>query len=342
MTATPLITLEIPRHLNDQRVDSALATLLEEKFGEERVLSRTAVTRQINSGVVLLNGKQVLSRVLVKTHDLITLPESIFEKKVQIKPLSQEIAVEKLFENDSILVLNKGAGVQMHEGGSYQGGTVAEWLFTHYPDLVSVGEDSARPGIVHRLDRDTSGVLVVAKDVETFQELKTAFQNRQVAKTYVALVYGHLKERTGEVSASLMRNPGELKRRAVDPETYTGTLPGNTRTALTHYRVIARFAEYDLVELSPKTGRTHQIRVHLSYLGHPVVGDRLYAFKEAKRENMLSPRRHLLHAAKISFSVQGQDYQFQAPLPQDFQEALQSIDETRDPSYDDEALKSLF
>lgn len=342
MTDSPYIELEIPRHLNDERIDSALATLLEEKFGEERVLSRTAVTRHINNGEVLLNGKAVLSRALVKTHDIITFPHSIFEKKTELKPLSEEIDVKKLFENDHILVLEKGAGVQMHQGGSYQGGTVAEWLFTHYPELSSVGEDSTRPGIVHRLDRDTSGVLVVAKDQETFQELKNAFQNREVEKTYIALVYSHLKELEGVVSASLLRHPGELKRRAIDPETYTGTLPGNTRTALTHYRVIARFAEYDLVELSPKTGRTHQLRVHLSYLGHPVVGDRLYAFKEARQKDKLSPRRHLLHAAKISFSVLGEDYEFQSPLPSDFQEVLHSIDETRDPGYDGEALKSLF
>lgn len=342
MSAIPYIELEIPRHLNDERVDSALAALLEEKFEEERVLSRTAVARHINNGEVLLNGKVVLSRSLVKTHDILAFSSSIFEKKTELKPLSEEIDVKKLFENDHILVLNKGAGVQMHQGGSYQGGTVAEWLFTHYPELLSVGEDSTRPGIVHRLDRDTSGVLVVAKDTETFQELKNAFQNREVEKTYIALVYGHLKELEGTVSASLMRNPGELKRRAIDPETYTGTLPGNTRTALTHYRVITRFADYDLVELSPKTGRTHQLRVHLSYLGHPVVGDRLYAFKEAKHKDKLLPERHLLHAAKISFSVLGEDYQFQAPLAEDFQEVLRSIDETMDPSYDGEALKSLF
>ena len=318
-------TLEIPRHLNDQRIDSALALLLKEKRPESP-LSRSLVTRLINDGRVLHNGKQVRARVLVKTHDILTFSADIFTKESLAKPksaVSQEI-FPILFENEHFLVLDKPAGVQMHRGGSYQGVTVAEWVLSQYPELATVGEDPERPGIVHRLDRDTSGVFVVAKDNETFQKLKQSFQDRVVQKTYVALVSGHLRDLEGQVSASLMRQPGELKRRAVDPETYTGTLPGNTRTAFTAYRVVARYQDYDLVELSPKTGRTHQIRVHLAYLGHPVVGDALYAFKETGK-NHLAPKRQLLHAAKISFTLDGEHYQFESPLPEDFQQILLSL-----------------
>lgn len=336
------IELEVPRHLQDKRVDSVLTTLLGEKFPERGIFSRSLVTRLIKSGVVLLNNQAVLSRALVSTHDKIAFPESIFEKPASSEAFSRDISVKVLFENDHFLILDKGASVQMHQAGNYRGSTVAGWILEHYPDLASVGEDSLRPGIVHRLDRETSGILIVAKTNETFQELKQAFQDRMVQKTYLALAYGHLSSRVGEVTASLIRHPGELKRRAVDPETYTGVLPGNTRTAFTSYRVVARYDKYDLVELTPKTGRTHQLRVHLAYLGHPVVGDKLYAFKEVRRQNLLSPARHLLHAHRLSFTLFGEHYHFQSPLPNDFKKIQRSLDETLVSSYDDEALKSLF
>lgn len=342
MSSSLLVTLEIPRHLNDQRVDAALTTLIQEKFPDESPLSRAFLTRSLNDGVILLNDEPVLARTLVVTHDRVTFPRDIFEKKTVLEPLKGKLDLEVLSENEHFLILNKGPGVQMHQGGHYDGGTVAAWLVTHYPDLVTVGEDPLRPGIVHRLDRDTSGALVVARDGETFTELKNAFQKREIAKTYIALVYGHLSNLEGEVAASLIRKPGELRRRAIDTETYTGTLPGNARSAFTSYRVIARYEEYDLVELSPKTGRTHQLRVHLSFLGHPVVGDSLYAFKEVKRKNLLVPERQLLHAAKLAFSLHGSSYEFTAPLAEDFRNVLKSLDETLEASYDDEALKSLF
>ncbi len=336
------LLLEIPRHLNDKRVDSALTLLLQEKYPEEVALSRAFIARAITDGRILVNGKRVLPRSLVATHDILTVSQGIFSKQPVLEPSFTPVALVKLFENNRIVVLNKGAGVQMHQGGSHSGTTVAQWILAHYPQLASVGEDPLRPGIVHRLDRDTSGILIIAKDNGSFQELKHAFQSREVEKKYFALVYGHLSFLEGKIDASLMRKPGELKRRAIDPEWHQGPLPGNTRTALTHYRVIGRYQDYDLVELSPKTGRTHQIRVHLSFLGHPVVGDSLYAFKDSKRKNLLFPARHMLHAQSLSFTLFGEKYQFQSPLPEDFKQVLRSIDETLITSYDDEALKSLF
>ncbi|MBP9728352.1 MAG: RluA family pseudouridine synthase [Candidatus Moranbacteria bacterium] len=334
------LIFEVPRHLKDKRIDSTLATLLREKYPEEKTISRAVLTRVINEGKVLLNGAPVLARSLVATHDQISFAGNIFGGQKQLTPAYGDIAVTVLFENDRLLVLDKGAGVQMHHGGSHPGTTLSEWLLGHYPFLKDVGGDPLRPGIVHRLDRDTSGVVVIAKDNETFQALKKAFQDRLVDKKYVALVYGQLSALEGKIDASLIRHPGDLKRRAVDTEEYTGTLPGNTRTALTLYRVLARYAEYDVVELSPKTGRTHQIRVHMTYLGHPVVGDKLYAFKEVKRSNLLAPNRHMLHAGSLSFELFGEKYQFQSPLPEDFRQVLMSLDETQVSSYDDEALKT--
>ncbi len=342
MTISPLFSLEIPRHLNDERIDRACADLMKEKLPEQEPLSRAKVTRLINDGSILLNGQPVLSRALVATHDLLTFSQDIFAKQEELEPLQEDITIPVLFEQEHFLILDKPAGIQMHHGGSLHRGTVAQWILKHYPALALVGGDAMRPGIVHRLDRDTSGIIVIAKDDDTFVALKDAFQNRTVEKTYIALVSGHLPNLSGEVSASLIRKPGELKRRAIDTETYTGTLPGNTRTAFTAYRVLARYEDYDLVELSPKTGRTHQLRVHMAFLGHPVVGDRLYAFKQGKKETALQPARHLLHAARISFTVNDEHWEFFSPLSPDFREVLKSLDETLVSSYDDEALKSLF
>lgn len=317
-----LFSLEIPRHLNDKRVDAALATLLQEKHPEKPHLSRSVLTRALNDGQILVNNKPVLARSLVATHDVITLSQHLWEKMPDLKPSFEPITLSVLFENQEILVLDKGPGVQMHEGGSYNKTTVAQWILAHYPELATVGGDVLRPGIVHRLDRDTSGVLVVAKNDNSFQALKKIFQDREMEKRYVALVYGNLEQPEGKIDASLMRRPGELKRRAIDTEKFEGTLPGNTRSALTYYRVVERFEGYDLVELTPKTGRTHQIRVHLTFLGHPVVGDALYSFKEAKRKDSLFPDRHMLHASSLSFTLFGEQYSFESPLPDDFKNAL--------------------
>lgn len=341
MPQMPLF-LEIPRHLNDERIDWALAQLLQEKFPERTPLSRAQCTKAINEGQVTLNGKMVPARSLVATHDKIALAATVFEDIPMRKPFSGKVDVTVLDEEESFLVLNKGAGVQMYQAGQYTGATVVDWLLAHYPDIKGVGEDALRPGIVHRLDRDTSGVLAIAKNQTGFQALKKAFHDRLVDKTYVALVYGHLKELEGSIDAPLIRRPGELRRRAIDPERYEGELPGNARTALTEYRVMARYADYDLVLATPRTGRTHQIRVHLAYLGHPVVGDRLYAFKDVKRKGLLFPKRHLLHAWRLKVPFQGKRLKFQAPLPEDFLDTLRHLDETRVSSYDGEALKSLF
>lgn len=334
--------LEIPRHLNDQRFDGALTVLLREKFPDQPSFSRAFLTEHIKKGAILLNGARVLPRTIVATHDKVRVLQDIAPVQSSVKPSSEPVTIEKLFEDEAIIALNKGASVQMHQGGSYAGVTVAQFILSHYPALENVGEDPLRPGIVHRLDRETSGVLVVAKTQASFLAMKKIFQGREVEKIYVALVYGHLTSLEGKIDAALMRKPGELKRRAIDLKSYTGDLPGNTRTALTWYKVIARYQEYDLVVLTPKTGRTHQIRVHLSSLGHPVVGDKLYTFKGTKRSNLLFPLRHMLHAINLSFDLFGKKYRFHSPLPPDFLKLLRDIDETRVSSYDSEALKSLL
>jgi 23S rRNA pseudouridine1911/1915/1917 synthase len=216
--------------------------------------------------------------------------------------------------------------------------TVAHWVITKYPEIRGVGENALRPGIVHRLDRETSGVLVIAKTNPAFRALKELFQTRTLQKTYIALVYGHMSELKGEINKPLIRHSGELKRFVVE----TQSAPEGARQALTSYRVIARYREYDLLEVTPKTGRTHQIRVHLASLGHPIVGDKLYAFKSMRRGEKLFSERQMLHAYCLEFDLFSKKYVFEAPLPPDFRSVLRDIDETSDAGYDDEALKSLL
>ena len=224
-----------------------------------------------------------------------------------------------LFENDDFLVIDKPAGLLVHPTARSQGETVAHWLVATRPAVKGIGEDPMRPGLVHRLDKDTSGLLILAKTGKTFQALKALFQGKRIQKTYLALVYGHISPSQGVIEAPLTRRSGELKRRIAK-------VKEKSREAVTEYRVLKRYRDYDWVEISPKTGRTHQIRVHLAHLGHPVIGDPLYAYRPHKRLKEPLAERQLLHASRLSFELFGQKYEFFAPLPPDFLQVLKNLD----------------
>jgi 23S rRNA pseudouridine1911/1915/1917 synthase len=197
---------------------------------------------------------------------------------------------------------------------------VANWIIAAYPETASVGEDPLRPGIVHRLDRETSGVMMIAKTKKGFDELKHVFHDRLAEKTYIALVFGHMPELTGIIDRPIGQRSGELRRRS------GSNLPENAREAMTTYRVIARYKDCDLIIATPKTGRTHQIRVHMAALGHPIIGDTLYASKPMRQPKALSAPRHMLHAWRLSLPLFGQKASFQAPLPIDFKDVLSGVD----------------
>lgn len=334
------LTFEIPRKLQDKRMDAATFVLIREKNAEISHFSRTEIGDLIRAKKIFLNGKSTKPSTPVSFRDTISFAPDIFTVTPRKKE-ERQVEIEILFENADIAVLNKPGNIKMHAGGTRNTVTVADWIIEKFPQCSEVG-DAQRPGIVHRLDEETSGVVVVAKNEKSYTELRRLFHDREVEKKYVALVYGHLKETEGSIDFPLTRFSGEMKRKAVTEALASSSLPGTTRQALTHYRVVQRYHEYDLVIALPKTGRTHQIRVHLSALGHPIVGDKLYAFKPAKRGEFLFPSRQLLHAFSLSFTLFGQKYSFFAPLPQDFQKALSDIDGTSELGYDDEALKSLL
>jgi 23S rRNA pseudouridine1911/1915/1917 synthase len=239
-----------------------------------------------------------------------------------------------LYEDNDVLVLHKPAGLIVHSDGRTEEHSVAAWVLQKYPDLKDVGEPWTspqgevvpRPGIVHRLDRDTSGVMILAKTPEAYTYLKEQFQNRTTEKTYRAFVYGHPSQESGVIEAEIVRV------RAVPPRwgvARTGEEKKH-RAAITHWNVLKRGVDpkteekVSYMEVEPKTGRTHQIRVHLKHINHPVVCDRLYA---SGRPVVLGFSRQALHAFSLSIELpSGVRHSFEAPLPLDFTEALAHLE----------------
>lgn len=232
-----------------------------------------------------------------------------------------------LLETPEYLVLNKPAGLMVHADGKKDVATLTEWLVVHYPEMKGVGEpvrfggeEIDRPGIVHRLDEETSGVLVVAKTQQAFAQFKQQFMERTVEKEYHAFVWGNMKEEAGVVDVPIGRNKNDFRRR------HAGRgVRGETKEALTQWKCIATITnedeeQFSFLHLFPKTGRTHQLRVHMKYLQRPIVADRLYA---PTKPDALGFHRVALHARKIAFTdLQGKRVVIEAPYPPDFGEAV--------------------
>lgn len=234
-----------------------------------------------------------------------------------------------LFENDDVLVINKPAGLMVHASGKPTAGeatqkyTLVDWILKERPDIAGVGEPQngiERPGIVHRLDEDTSGALVIAKTTEMFEHLKKQFHDRETQKEYHAFVWGHFKEQAGIVDVPIGRNATDFRR------WHAGRgARGEMREAVTKWQAVQQFEDeqgekFSFMHLFPKTGRTHQLRVHMKYLQRPIVADSLYG---PSKPLALGFERLALHARNISFfGLQGQEISVQAPYPDDFQQAL--------------------
>jgi len=236
--------------------------------------------------------------------------------------------MEILFENEEVVVINKPAGMLVHDDGSGDNETVVSWVMKTYPEISEVGEDVAvrtgevikKPGIVHRLDKETTGALIIAKTQEVFEHLKEQFQEHTIKKTYHAFVYGNIKEEDGEIDRPIGKSKSDFRMWSAQRGA-RGTL----REAQTSFKVVQRTesGEVTFLELYPKTGRTHQIRVHLKAIHHPVIADTLYA---PKGERLLGFERLALHARNIAFHTpQGGDVSVEAPYPVDFKEAIAQI-----------------
>lgn len=234
---------------------------------------------------------------------------------------------EILFEDPHILAVNKPSGLVVHSDGKTEEPTLADWALRTYPALLGVGEPLVlidgrvidRPGIVHRLDRETSGVILLAKDQETFLWLKHEFQNRKITKIYNAFVYGPIKLEQGVIDRPIGKSRGDFRRWSAQPGAR-----GELREALTEYTVLLGTPKYCFVEVRPKTGRTHQIRVHFKAIHHPVLCDTLYA---PNNPRALGLQRLALHARALEVALpSGGSLKVEAPLPEDFKRALELLE----------------
>jgi 23S rRNA pseudouridine1911/1915/1917 synthase len=270
-------------------------------------LSRTHAQKLIEDGNITVNGRTVKASLKLIEGD---------EVEIRIPPpipstLNPEnIPLKIVYEDDDLMVVDKPAGLTVHPAPGHYSHTLVNAVLAHVPELDTKGTD--RPGIVHRLDKDTSGLIIVAKNEAAHMKLADQFKRRSVTKTYLALVQGHLSPENGIIDANIGRDPRNRKRMAVINQ---------GREARTEYRVIEYLDNYSLLEVKPKTGRTHQIRVHLSAIGFPIVGDMTYGAKS----EFLS--RQFLHAHKLSFKLpsNGKLREFKSDLPADLQDFLDNI-----------------
>src|SRR5581483_11347517 len=271
-------------------------------------LSRSYIQSFIQDGFVQVEGKPRKPNYTVKSGETITL-EIPPPAPTAAQPETIPLAI--LYKDDALLVVNKPAGMVVHPAAGHGSGTLVNAVLGYDPEIVTGNEE--RPGIVHRLDRDTSGVMLIAKTDAALRALQRQFAAREVHKTYLALVHGVVKTPQGKIDAPIARDPRDRKKMAVVTKPHA-------RNAVTLFYVLARTNKYTLLRVEPETGRTHQIRVHLAFIKHPVVADEVYG----KKRNELGLTRQFLHAWRIEFAhpVSGEKMTWGAPLPQDLKNGL--------------------
>lgn len=283
----------------EDRLDKYLLTQLKNT-------SRNQINKLINDGSILVNSHPVDPDYHLRKDDKIDVnfpPPQLAD----IKP--ENIPLKFVYEDSAVVVIDKPAGLVVHPTSSHNSGTLVNGLLYHFKDLPE--KDSLRPGIVHRLDKDTSGLLVVAKSEYSFEKLKEAFQNHEIQKSYFALVSGHLEHKEGTIRSKIDRHPK-------NPMKFTVSNDG--KEAETFYKVAREFKDFSLLDLQPKTGRTHQLRVHLEAIGHPIAGDKLYGGK-------MILNRQFLHAYRLRFKspTDGKELDFNSDLPPDLQAVLEKL-----------------
>ena len=261
-----------------ERLDSYLAGQLDD-------LSRTYIHKLIKEGLILVNGQEKKPRYIVKENDFIQIKLPI-EEEMELVP--QDLPLDIVYEDEYIAIINKAKGMVVHPGAGNYSSTLVNALLYRMDSLSSVS-GHMKPGIVHRLDKDTSGLLIVAKNDEAHIALAKQLKERRVKRVYWALVYGVVDIDEGTINAPIGRHPVDRKRMAVTDK--------NSKEAITHFKVLERFKDYTLIEATLETGRTHQIRVHMAYIKHPIVGDQVYT----RRKNEFGIDSQVLHAKKLGF-----------------------------------------
>src|SRR5262245_29121061 len=309
------LTFKIDETSVDSRLDTYLASHIP-------TWSRARLQRLIENEDVVVNGRSVKPSYRLRKGDEI-------EVELTVPPVEgftpEDIPLDIVYEDETLTVVNKAAGMVVHPAAGIHSGTLVNALAFHYQNLPA-GADPIRPGIVHRLDRDTSGLLVVAKTEEALENLSDQFRDRTVFKSYVALVHGRMDNPSGRIDQPLARDPGNRTRMAVIRA---------GRHALTLYKVRKYYQRFALLDVELKTGRTHQIRVHLAWLHHPVVGDETYGggrdnnIQDARLRSIIrNLGRHFLHAQRLEIKhpKTGARLEFKAPLPDQLSDVLQHLD----------------
>jgi 23S rRNA pseudouridine1911/1915/1917 synthase len=277
-------------------------------------LSRSRVQRLIQDGLVTVDGA-----VPKKTGVRLEGGERIEVRIPEAEPshlVPEPIPLDIVFENPDLIVVNKPAGMVVHPSPGHSHGTLVHAALAHAPDIRGIGGET-RPGVVHRLDKNTSGLILIAKHDRALRELQSAFKKREVDKRYIALVDGAPPTREGKIEAPIGRDPARRKRMSVRP-------PARARQAESVYSTLRSFSEHTLLEVRPLTGRTHQIRIHLAFLGCPVVGDVVYG----RRRPSVPLTRHFLHASRLTIVLPGETAPttFEAPLPEELEDVLHDLE----------------
>lgn len=275
-------------------------------------LSRTAIKRLLDEGKILVNGKKQKPSYKPEVGDIITI-EIMKPKEVELKP--QDIPIDIIYEDKDIIVVNKPKGMVVHPANGNPDGTLVNAILAKCKDSLSGIGGEIRPGIVHRLDKDTSGLLIIAKNDQAHINMSKQIQDRKVIKKYIALVKGVIGENTATIDMPIARSTKDRKKMAVDPK---------GKEAITHYKVLQRYDKYTLLEIKIDTGRTHQIRVHMSYIGHPVVGDMQYS----NGKNEFGIEGQMLHSKYLEFDhpITGKRLKLEAPLPEYFEQVLNELE----------------
>lgn len=283
------------------RLDKALADLTE--------LSRAQANESIKAGEVLVNGRAVKAKYAVKEGDVITY--QVPEEEV-LEYLAEDLPLDIIYEDEDVAVVNKAQGMVVHPSAGHASGTLVNALMYHVKDLSSIN-GVVRPGIVHRIDKDTSGLLMIAKNDKAHNALAAELKEQKSLRKYLAIVHGNLPNDRGIIEAPIGRSEKDRKKQAV-------TAKG--KPAVTRFKVLERFGDYTLVELTLETGRTHQIRVHMAYIGHPVAGDSLYGPRKT-----LKGHGQFLHAQTLGFThpTTGELMTFTAEAPAIFQKTLEEL-----------------
>lgn len=293
-----------------KRLDKFLAQKLEDK-------SRSQIQKMVKGGSVLVNGKIPAVHQFLKEKDIIEIKEL---KPKKIKPRQEtKFKLNIVFDDDNYLVVDKPAGLLVHPTDKGEKQTLIDLIFKKYPEIKNVGENNKRPGIVHRLDKDVSGLMVIARNQKAFDDLKKQFKRRKIKKEYMALVFGKMEKTEGIIDFPIGRSVKGFKMAA-----RAKTAPEKSKEAITEYEVIDEYKNYSLLKIIIKTGRTHQIRVHLKAAGHPVVGDQLYKPKKLKFKKKLD--RIFLHSSLLGFyDLKGSYKEFKSDLPVKLKNYLKRI-----------------